>query len=92
MADDAPLPQILHLLGVLSVQVGATQAGVQRLESRVDSLATEMRTGFDRVERRLGNLETRVEGIETRLERVETRVESIAENLEKRVSALESPQ
>jgi hypothetical protein len=27
MADEDPLPQILHLLDVLSVQVGTTQAG-----------------------------------------------------------------
>ena len=86
MADEDPLPKILHLLDVLSVQVGTTQAGVERIESRVDALATETRSGFDRVERRLGNLETRVEGIETEFRVFRGETERRVSSLEERIN------
>jgi archaellum component FlaC len=80
MADDEPLQKIFGLLDALSVQVGTTQAemhaGFARLEAKVDA-------GFDRVERRLGNLETRVEGIETEFR-------AFREETERRVTLLES--
>jgi hypothetical protein len=64
--------KILNLLDLLAVEVGATHAGVNRLEARfdglegrLDDLTAETRSGFDRVDRRLGNLETRLEDVET---------------------------
>ena len=74
MAEDDQLQRIFSLLDVLSVQAGATQAGV-------DALREETRNGFERVERRLGNVETRLEGVERRLGSVETRVEGVETEL-----------
>ena len=89
MAEDDQLQRIFSLLDVLSVQAGATHAGV-------DALREETRNGFERVERRLGNVETRLEGVERRLGNVETRVEGVETELRafrnetnRRVSSLE---
>jgi hypothetical protein len=58
--EDYAQAKILQLLDVISVEVAA---------NRTDSaeLRKEVRSGFDRVDRRLGHLEIRVEGMETEL-------------------------
>ena len=57
--------KILQLLDVISVEVAANR-------TETSELRTEMRAGFNRVDRRLGNLETRVENVETELRVVQT--------------------
>ena len=57
--------------------IDVVAAGVVRLEKAVGDLGVEMRSGFEKLDRRLGNVETRVENIETRVEVIETRVEVI---------------
>ena len=88
MAEDDQLQRIFSLLDVLSVQVSATQAGVDSLReetrSGVGALREETRNGFERVERRLGNLETRVEGIETDLRAFRNETNRRVSSLEER--------
>jgi hypothetical protein len=50
-----------------------TETSVARINPKVDTLTIEVRTGFDRVERRLGRIETRVEDVEKRVTAVEGR-------------------
>jgi hypothetical protein len=54
--------QILTLLDTLAIEVAESRL---ELRGEMASLHTDMRTGLERVDRRLGNLETRVETIET---------------------------
>jgi hypothetical protein len=74
--------QILHLLDMISVEVGATRADTSELRN-------EMRAGFGRVERRLGNVEIRVENIETELRVVQTDLRSFRGEFERRIAPLE---
>jgi hypothetical protein len=74
--------QILHRLDVLSVEVAATRNEFSGLRSEFSGLRTEMRTGFQRVDRRLGNLQNRVE-------RVETELRSFRSEFERRIAPLE---
>jgi hypothetical protein len=67
--EDNIQAKILQLLDVISVEVAAnrnqtTQLG-EEMRSEFASVRHEMRGGFDRVDRRLGNLEDRVETLET---------------------------
>ena len=68
----------LHLLGVISAEVLANRGDTAELRADLRSesagfrsepaqLRKEVRAGFTRVDRRLGNLETRVEPVETEL-------------------------
>ncbi len=66
--ESAAEVKILQLLDVLSVEVAGNR--------------TEMRGGFNRVERRLGNLEVRVEDIATELR-------SFRAEFERRITPLE---
>lgn len=50
-------------------------------KTRTDTLRNEMRSGFGRVERRLGNLETRVESLETEVQTVKTENTNSAKGL-----------
>ena len=59
MKDEAQA-KILKLLDVISVEVAANRSDTSELRA-------EMRSGFGRVERRLGNLEIRVQNVETEL-------------------------
>jgi hypothetical protein len=78
--------KILHLLDVLSVEVAANR--VEAVEFRTEvrnefsGLRAEMRSGFHRVDYRLGNLENRVENIETDLR-------SFRGEFERRIAPLE---
>jgi len=82
--------KILRLLDVISVEVAANRNELRNVESGLSSelhreisgLRIEMRSGFNRVERRLGNLETRVEGVETGLR-------SFRAEFERRITSLE---
>jgi hypothetical protein len=82
--------KILRLLDVISLEVAATRnelrdefrGEISGLRNEFSGLRTEMRTGFNRVERRLGNLETRVEGVETDLR-------SFRAEFERRITPLE---
>ena len=65
--ESAAEAKILHLLDVISVEVAANCGEISGLRSDTDTLRSEMRVGFNRVERRLGNLEIRVENVETEL-------------------------
>ena len=87
--SDETASKILALLDVLAIEVGAGRNDTRTLDAKVTSLSvetaelrTEMRAGFNRVDRRLGNLETRVEGVETELR-------SFRHEFERRISPLE---
>jgi hypothetical protein len=73
--ESAAEAKILHLLDVISVEVAANR-------NETTGLRNEMRCGFNRVERRLGNLENRVEGLETDLR-------SFRGEFERRIAPLE---
>ena len=95
MADDT-LRRIFGLLDVLSVEVGATRAGLDRLMAEMRTgfadVRGEMRTGFARVEQRLGNLETRFEDVETKSKAHDLRVTSLESRSEQtRVRHGENP-
>jgi archaellum component FlaC len=82
--------KVFQLLDVIAVEVAAHR--VETAKQNVD-LRTEMHSGFNRIDHRLGSLETRVENIETRVENIETRVENIetrVENIETRVENTET--
>ena len=67
--------KILQLLDVISVEVAANR-------NETSDLRSEMRSGFGRVERRLGNIEVRVETLETELR-------SFRGEFERRIAPLE---
>lgn len=71
--------KILHLLDVISVEVAANR-------NETASIGTEMRAGFDRVDRRLGNLVTRVENLEAEVQTVKTDVRSFRREFERRIA------
>jgi len=82
--------KVFQLLDVIAVEVAAHR--VETAKQNVD-LRTEMHSGFNRIDHRLGSLETRVGNIETRVENIETRVENIetrVENIETRVENTET--
>ncbi|HEY5020897.1 MAG TPA: hypothetical protein VII30_00275 [Gemmatimonadaceae bacterium] len=58
--EDEARAKILQFLDVISVEVAANR-------NETSELRSEMRAGFGRVERRLGNIEVRVETVETEL-------------------------
>jgi hypothetical protein len=62
--EDEAQAKILQLPDVISVEVAADRDDIR---NETSSLRKEMRAGFGRVERRLGNLEIRVENVETEL-------------------------
>ncbi len=72
--------RIFNLLDVLAVEIVESRKDINE---RIDSLQTEMRQGFDRLERRLGNVETRVEGLEDAVEGLETRFEGLEIGVER---------
>jgi hypothetical protein len=59
---DADQQKILVLLDLLAVQVAETR---EELRDEIGTLRHEVRSGFERVDRRMGRLETRVESIKT---------------------------
>jgi len=87
--EDEAQAKILGLLDVISVEVAANRSVTAELRN-------EVRAGFGRVDRRLGNLETCVEGVETELRSVKTELRSVETELrsfrgefDRRVTALE---
>ncbi len=81
--------KMLALLDVISVEVAASRVDIGRLDAKVasldaglTSLNTQVISGFERVERRLGHLETRVEDVE-----IEARL--FRKEFERRVAPLE---
>ena len=85
--------KVFQLLDVIAVEVAAHR--VETAKQNVD-LRTEMHSGFNRIDHRLGSLETRVENIETRVENTETNVVSLGAELrsfrgefERRITPLE---
>ena len=79
--------KILQLLDVISVEVAANRNQTTQLregmQSEFASVRHEMRGGFDRVERRLGNLENRVENLETEVRTVKTDLRSFRGEFER---------
>jgi len=67
--------KVLQLLDVIAVEVAANRTDTAELRA-------EMRTGFNRVDRRLGNLENRVGDLETQLR-------SFRGEFDRRITALE---
>ncbi len=71
MADESQ-ERIFALLDLLSVEVAQGRKDVaefrieirQELRNEIGSLRNEVRSGFERIDRRFGRLETRVEGVE----------------------------
>ena len=58
--EDEAQAKILQLLDVISVEVAANRGETSSLRNETSLLRDEMRAGFGRVERRLGNLEIQV--------------------------------
>ncbi len=56
--------RVLGMLDALSVGLVSMR---DELREEIGGLRSEMREGFDRVERRLGNVENRVEAFERRI-------------------------
>ena len=73
--EDEALAKILQLLDVIAVEVAASRTDTSELRD-------ELRAGFSRVERRLGNIEIRVETLETDLR-------SFRGEFERRIAPLE---
>ncbi len=73
--NDETEAKILHLLDAIAVEVAAGRNDTAEHRK-------ETRAGFDRVDRRLGNLETRVED-------VETEVRAFRNEFERRIAPLE---
>jgi septation ring formation regulator EzrA len=80
--EDEVQTKILQLLDVISVEVAANR-------NVTSELRDEMRAGFGRVERRLGNLQIRVENVETELRVVQTDLRSFRGEFERRIAPLE---
>jgi len=80
--EDEAQAKILQLLDVISVEVAANRNDTSELRD-------EMRAGFGRVERRLGNLEIRVENVEKELRVVQTDLRSFRGEFERRIAPLE---
>jgi predicted nucleic acid-binding Zn-ribbon protein len=80
--EDEAQAKILQLLDVISVEVAANRNDTSELRD-------EMRAGFGRVERRLGNLEIRVENVETELRVVQSDLRSFRGEFELRIAPLE---
>ena len=59
------------------------------LRNETSSIREEMRSGFARVERRLGNLEIRVEDLETGVGTVTTELRAFRGEFERRIAPLE---
>jgi hypothetical protein len=98
---DETQAKILQLLDVISVEVAATRTELREefrreigglrndLHGEIGGLRNEMRTGFDRVDRRFGNLETRVESLETEVQTVKVDLRSFRGEFERRIAPLE---
>jgi hypothetical protein len=80
MADSVQ-QKILDLLDVLCVEVGATRTAVEALavetRSSFSEVRGEIRFGFGRAERRLGNRETRFEDGEAKANATHARLASL---------------
>jgi hypothetical protein len=87
MADETQA-KVLLVLDALAVEVAAGRNDTAELRHEVrrdigalsgglGALTNEVRTGFDRVDRRLGNLETRVEDVQGGLKTLTRRVEGV---------------
>ncbi len=91
--EDNIQAKILQLLDVISVEVAAnrnqtTQLG-EEMRSEFASVRHEMRGGFGRVDRQLGNLENRVETLEAEVRTVKTDLRSFRSEFERRIAPLE---
>ena len=88
--EDGVQAKIFQLLDVISIELAANRDEIRdELRKETGGLRDEMRLGFSRVERRLGNLETRVEGLETRVGGVETELRSFRCEFDRRITPLE---
>ena len=94
--SDETQSKVLQLLDVISVAVAATRQetaanseAIVAMRQETAELRTDMRAGFGRVERRLGNLEVRVETIEGDVEVVKTELRSFRREFERRIAPLE---
>ena len=91
MTSDEKIDKVIGMIDVLATEVAKNGASIEKMDGSVretrasldENQATlaafvlETRTGFTRVDRRLGNIETRVEGIETHVGRIDIRLESL---------------
>lgn len=80
--EDKAQAKILQLLDVISVEVAANRGETANLRN-------EVRTGFSRVERRLGNLEIRVESLEVEMQSMKIDLRSFRGEFERRIAPLE---
>lgn len=82
--------KMFQLLDVIAVEVAAHRVETAKQNADLRSeLRTEMHSGFNRVERRLGNLETRVENIETNVAVLGADLRSFRGEFERRITPLE---
>ncbi len=63
-------------LSALDTKVSALDIKVSALDAKVDRLDEEMRFGFSRIERRLGDVETRLEGLEGEFKAFRTAIDA----------------
>jgi hypothetical protein len=103
MEDEAQV-KILQLLDVISVEVAANRADtaalgtelraelhgeIGGLHGEIGGLRQEMRSGFDRVDRRLGHLENRIENLEAGVSGVGSELRDFRGEFERRIAPLE---
>ncbi len=85
--EDGTQAKILQLLDVISVEVAANRNQTTQLSeemrSEFASVRHEMRGGFDRVDRRLGNLENRVENLQTEVQTIKVDLRSFRGEFER---------
>ena len=94
--SDETQHKILQLLDVISVEVAATRQetaansrAIVSMRDETGELRTEMRSGFARVDRRLGNVETRLERVETESAATRADLRDFRQEFERRVAPLE---
>ena len=91
--EDAAQEKILRLLDVISVEVAANRNETAELRTEIrheaGAFRKEMRTGFQQVDRRLGNLETRVENLEAEVQTVKVDLRLFRGEFDRRIAPLE---
>src|SRR3569833_4643618 len=63
--------------------LGEMRSDIRHLQSDVTDIKTEMRTGFDRIEKRFEKVDARFDQIDQRLGKVDARFEQIEQSFEK---------
>ena len=91
MTSDEKIDKVIGMIDVIATEVAKNGASIEQMhgslgqirisldetQATLGAFVVETRTGFARVERRLGNIETRVESLEEHAVRVDSRLASL---------------